>query len=193
MIDGILGRLNKDNYFSEVQLEQIKYVLQLILGDISKFAILMSVSLLTGYGLEFLYAYISSMLLRILIGGKHLNTYLGCLLFSLAYFTTLIILTELLPVLYYPQLTWLTIIVTLILFMIAPRISKKSGRNFKRSRVKIKLQTFILTSIYIFVFMVKKEPIYTIGPLTIIFQTVQLLMMKGGSYYEIRKETKVST
>lgn len=193
MIDGLLGRLNKDNYYTEVQLEQIKYALQLIVGDISKFIILMTLSALMGYGLEFLYAYIASMLLRVLIGGKHLDTYLGCLLFSFVYFTVLILITALLPIQYYHYLAWLAIIYTIILIMIAPRISKKSGRNFKRNIVKIKLFTSLLACLYILCFVVKKEPIYAIGPLTIIFQTVQLLMMKGGSYYEIRKKTKIST
>jgi accessory gene regulator B len=191
-IDVILYRLNKDNYFTDIQLEQIKYALQVILGDLSKFLILLTLFTLMNHGLEFLYAYVATFLLRIYIGGKHFDTYFSCLLFSLVYFSVLILLTTLVRPEYLIYLLLLTTVFALVLLIIAPRVSKRSGRNFKMKRSKVKTIIFLLITLYIIISFVMKEPIYSIGPLTIILQTIQLLLMKGGSYYEIRKETRIS-
>ncbi len=188
--DAILSKLNSDNHYSEVQLEQIKYSLQVILGDISKFLILFLLFTLAGHSMGFLYAYLASMFLRIFVGGNHLKTYLGCLLFSLVYFTVLILVSICLPYGFYDHLLAVSILASIILLIIAPRVSSKSGRRFKLKRTRVKALIFILTTLYILLFGIIKEPIYAIGPFTILFQTIQLLLMKGGYYNEIRTETK---
>ncbi len=189
----LLNKLNKDGYFTEIQMEQIKYSALVILGDASKFLILFVAFSLLGYWLEYVYAFVTTTLLRIHIGGKHYNTYLGCLLFSTGYFSLLVYLTVLLPRHYYIYLLMVTIPIALVLILTSPRISIKSGRNVKKNLSEIKRNILVLIAVYLLLFIIIREPIFLIGPFTIILQTIQLLTMKGGSYYEIRKETRLRT
>ena len=189
----LLNKLNKDGYFTEIQMEQIKYSALVILGDASKFLILFVAFSLLGYWLEYVYAFVTTTLLRIHIGGKHYNTYLGCLLFSTGYFSLLVYLTVLLPRHYYIYLLMVTIPIALVLILTSPRVSIKSGRNVKKNLSEIKRNILVLIAVYLLLFIIIREPIFLIGPFTIIFQTIQLLTMKGGSYYEIRKETRLRT
>ena len=189
----LLNKLNKDGYFTEIQMEQIKYSALVILGDASKFLILFVAFSLLGYWLEYVYAFVTTTLLRIHIGGNHYNTYLGCLLFSTGYFSLLVYLTVLLPRHYYIYLLMVTIPIALVLILTSPRISIKSGSNVKKNISEIKRNILVLIAVYLLLFIIIREPIFLIGPFTIILQTIQLLTMKGGSYYEIRKETRLRT
>ena len=189
----LLNKLNKDGYFTEIQMEQIKYSALVILGDASKFLILFVAFSLLGYWQEYVYAFVTTTLLRIHIGGKHYNTYLGCLLFSTGYFSLLVFLTVLLPRHYYIYLLIVTIPIALVLILTSPRVSIKSGRNVKKNLSEIKRNIIALIVVYLLLFIIIREPIFLVGPFTIIFQTIQLLTMKGGSYYEIRKETRLRT
>lgn len=185
-----LYKLNKDNHYSDIQLEEITYSIKVISGDISKFIILITLFSLLHYQFEFLYAFITTALLRIYIGGKHLKTYHGCLLFSSIYFSILIILSKFLAFEYKQHILLISIVSIIILLLIAPQISRKSGRKCKKNRYHIKLIILVLVTLYLIIFIRNKEPIYTIGPLTIIFQSIQLLIMKGENNYEIKKERK---
>jgi accessory gene regulator protein AgrB len=189
----LLNKLNKDGYFTEIQMEQIKYSALVILGDASKFLILFVAFSLLGYWQEYVYAFVTTTLLRIHIGGKHYNTYLGCLLFSTGYFSLLVFLTVLLPRHYYIYLLIVTIPIALVLILTSPRVSIKSGRNVKKNLSEIKRNIIALIVVYLLLFIIIREPIFLVGPFTIILQTIQLLTMKGGSYYEIRKETRLRT
>jgi accessory gene regulator protein AgrB len=189
----LLNKLNKDGYFTEIQMEQIKYSALVILGDASKFLILFVAFSLLGYWQEYVYAFVTTTFLRIHIGGKHYNTYLGCLLFSTGYFSLLVFLTVLLPRHYYIYLLIVTIPIALVLILTSPRVSIKSGRNVKKNLSEIKRNILVLIVVYLLLFIIIREPIFLIGPFTIILQTIQLLTMKGGSYYEIRKETRLRT
>ncbi len=193
IIQKLLNKLNKDDYFTEVQIEQIKYSSLVIWGDTSKFLILLILFSLLGFWQEYLYAFFTTTLLRIHIGGKHYDTYLSCLLFSTGYFSLLIYLTLVFPQQYYSYLLLLAIAIAIVLLLIAPRISNKSGRNLKKNITEIKRNIIVLITTYLVISIIIKEPIFLIGPFTIILQTVQLLTMKGGSYYEIRKEIKLHT
>ncbi|MDF2843455.1 MAG: accessory regulator, partial [Herbinix sp.] len=176
-----------------IQMEQIKYSALVILGDASKFLILFVAFSLLGYWQEYVYAFVTTTFLRIHIGGKHYNTYLGCLLFSTGYFSLLVFLTVLLPRHYYIYLLIVTIPIALVLILTSPRVSIKSGRNVKKNLSEIKRNILVLIVVYLLLFIIIREPIFLIGPFTIILQTIQLLTMKGGSYYEIRKETRLRT
>jgi hypothetical protein len=79
-----------------------------------------------------------------------------------------------------------------VLMLIAPIISKKSGRNYKLNIYKTKLIILFLILAYSLFYITTKEPIYLIGPFTVIYQTIQLLIMKGESYYEIKREAKIN-
>ena len=75
-----------------------------------------------------------------------------------------------------------TIPIALVLILTSPRISIKSGRNVKKNLSEIKRNILVLIAVYLLLFIIIREPIFLIGPFTIILQTIQLLTMKGGSY-----------
>lgn len=191
IVKTILCKLNRDNLFTDIQLEQIKYSILAIWGDLSKFLILLVLFSYFGYCFEYLYAFITTSILRVFIGGKHFNTYSGCLAFSSFYFFTLILFVELFYK--YDEIILILLIPsTAILMLIAPFISKKSGRNYKVNIYKAKLIILFLVLAYSIFYITTKEPIYLIGPFTVIYQTIQLIIMKGEYYYEIQRDAKIN-
>lgn len=191
LINRLLLRVNKDNYFTDTQIEQIKYSILAIGGDFSKFLILLVLFTILGYCPEYLYAFFATTILRLYIGGKHYKTYLGCLLFSTAYFSVLIFLTSLPLYQFNLYFIIVTVVSAAVLIYIAPRISKKSGRKYKVNFYKAKLIIVIIVTTLFVIYVLKKDPIFAIGPFTIILQTIQLLTMKGESYNEIIKEKQI--
>ena len=192
-LKSFLYKHNVNDDFTAVQLEEIKYSILAISGDISKFIILIVFFGVLNYQVEFLYAFLTTTLLRIFSGGKHFNTYLQCLLFSFTYFTFLIFFSRFIAFKYDRYLFGLSIISLFILLLIAPQILIKSNRKYKMNICITKFILFILMTVYMYLFIIKKEPMYNIGLLAIIFQTIQLLLIKGENYYEIKKQKSTDT
>ena len=72
--------------------EVIKYGLQLIIGEIPKTLLLFAVSFLLGFGWYMLFAYITIMPYKMVSGGIHLHTHLGCITVSaISYYGTILL------------------------------------------------------------------------------------------------------
>ena len=70
----------------------IKYGLQLIIGEIPKTLLLFAVSFLLGFGWYMLFAYITIMPYKMVSGGIHLHTHLGCITVSaISYYGTILL------------------------------------------------------------------------------------------------------
>ena len=67
---------------TEEQSEVITYGLRLIIGEIPKTVLLFALAFVLGIGWYMLFAYIAIMPYRVVSGGLHLHTHLGCLISS---------------------------------------------------------------------------------------------------------------
>lgn len=167
---------------SEVEKEKIVYSLASILNELSKFLILLILSLLFSETKLFLIGFITTILLRVVIGGFHLKTYWGCLLFSFFYFLSLIIIykfdfkIELLILLFLTS--------SIVIFILSPLVSKQRENISNINNTVYKFIGLLVCSIYLLIYIFTKEPFLRLGLLTVILQSIQLLIMKGVKYYE---------
>lgn len=89
----ILNRMKKEMPdITKEKEEVIKYGLQLIIGEIPKTLLLFAVSFLLGFGWYMLFAYITIMPYKMVSGGIHLHTHLGCITVSaISYYGTILL------------------------------------------------------------------------------------------------------
>lgn len=89
----ILNRMKKEiPDITKEKEEVIKYGLQLIIGEIPKTLLLFAVSFLLGFGWYMLFAYITIMPYKMVSGGIHLHTHLGCITVSaISYYGTILL------------------------------------------------------------------------------------------------------
>lgn len=183
-----LNKLNYEGRFTDTQIELINYSILCIWTDLSKFVILFLLFSLLHYPNEFIYAFVTTSLLRTLSGGKHFKTYIRCLSFSFIYFISLIMLSKFIFESYTEYLIIGCILSSIILMMIAPQIPIHSRRILKSNPIHLKIIIMIIEITYNALFLVLKEPMFIIGLLAIIFQTILLLNLKGENYREYNKK-----
>lgn len=89
----ILNRMKKEMPdITKEKEEVIKYGLQLIIGEIPKTLLLFAVSFLLGFGWYMLFTYITIMPYKMVSGGIHLHTHLGCITVSaISYYGTILL------------------------------------------------------------------------------------------------------
>lgn len=181
----LLSKLNKDNHFSNTELKEINYSIMVFVGDSSKFILLWIIFELLGFGEIYLYAFISTTLIRIFIGGLHFSRYLNCLCFSGVYYIALIKTNEFLS---RNMIFVLLSISLLVIMLLAPQLPINSNRLYKLQSKTVKLIALLFIIVYSILYIINKDPLFSIGPLTTIFQSIQLLIMKGEKIYVKYKE-----
>ena len=89
----ILNRMKKEMPdITKEKEEVIRYGLQLIIGEIPKTLLLFAISFLLGFGWYMLFAYITIMPYKMVSGGIHLHTHLGCITASaISYYGTILL------------------------------------------------------------------------------------------------------
>lgn len=186
----VLKKLDPDKQFDNDQLLKIQYALLAIGGDVSKFFLLLFIFSAFGHGLEFLYGCITTLLLRMKVGGKHFKSYTQCLVFSFAYFTVMMGIAFKLS-----HLRWiilgLSILFGGILILLTPQIPSNSRRVLTISPQRLKATAAFFVLIYLVISLKKSEPIFLLGPLTIIFQSIQLIIMKGENLHEKKNRSNI--
>ena len=188
VILSILVKLNINNSFTQTELLEIRYSILAIGGDLSKFIIMGFIFLKLGNFIPFLFAMITTIPLRIIIGGFHLKTYWDCLFFSFIYFELLILSSEFMT---YQYILYALPLASLMILILAPLIPSSSDRTLNIPKFVTKALALILILIFSILFIIKKDPIYYIGPLSIIFQSTQLLLIKGVENNEKHKTKKL--
>ncbi len=188
IISSILTKLNMNNSFTQTELLEIRYSILAIGGDLSKLIIMGFIFLKLGNFTPFLYSMVTTIPLRTIIGGFHLKNYWNCLFFSFIYFELLILSSEWIA---YHYVFYALSFASLVILMLAPLIPSSSDRTLKIPKATTKALAFILIMIFSILFIIKKDPIYYIGPLSIIFQSIQLILIKGVKSHEKHKTKKL--
>lgn len=94
--------------------EVIKYGLQLIIGEFPKFILLFTLGFILNIGCLTLFAFVSILPYRIVAGGFHLNTHIGCLLCTCGFYIGNVLFSQYLSFIPYSA-KYIIIIVIVIL------------------------------------------------------------------------------
>lgn len=164
--------------------KKIGYALQTILGDASKLGILFILFSVLGFPIEFTFAAMSLAVLRPYTGGLHFETYRGCLLFSLGFFSITVPLARFVPL----SLSSAQILCGLSLLIIlirAPITSPKRPRYNKEQRLKFKALGIGFVWLHMAAIGVFGMNGYLNAAVWVILaQSVQLLFAQGGESIE---------
>lgn len=185
MIKNFTASLQSNYQLDNYQKQQLKYLFLTVASDISKLLLL---------GLLFynkLYLYLFSTLILLILrtstGGLHMNTYLGCLFFSILYYFLSIQLLPLIPI--------TNVIRTLLLsacfitnFKIGAVTSSKRPKAPQRLIKRGRRNSTIFIFFYLILMNIIPIPAYICtGFWVIILHTIQLLiaflLQKGGSIH----------
>lgn len=172
--------LEKNNdSLSKKDILKIQYTLEVILGDLVKFIVLLLIFLVLNGIPFFLLSFVILISTRPLGGGIHCKTFKSCLIFSILYFLILSLLSNLLPKLNINYYIIFFIISFIITFAFAPcRNEKRPVKN--KATLKI-LSLISLTFWSILYFKLPNIQICNCIFLSILFQIIQLIIvtMKG--------------
>lgn len=184
-MDTILRRIQSEYHYTDFEIAQIKYVVQIVLSESSKLLFLVLFFGIIGKSLEFLITLAVLFPLRITCGGIHCKHYWSCFLTTFLF----IVLCIVLPQWGYPATTSaLTIlfICMLLHYRYAPvtSIFRPILTHKKIYESKLKSFCYILIDSSI-IFLVEMNPYAGIIFWTIVLQTAQLII----AYY-LRKDVK---
>ena len=174
-----MSKVQSEYGYSDYQMKLIKFMITAIFYDVSKTIIFMIYFYATGKFIEFIFAAVPLILLRMRGGGIHCKTYWTCFLVSFVYFYSVI---NLLPILInvhslaiYPVL----LVCAVVDYAIGPTSLKEKAPVSKNVIHKAKIQSFqvvFLVAVLIFIFQDTSYLIVSFW--TVVLHTVQLSITK---------------
>ncbi len=123
----ITFKLNKKNSFGYIERAKIKYASEVLIYDLFKFVMLMSIFLSIGKMGAFITIYIMLMTTRVQIGGMHMKTFVTCFLYTTFFFVMVIVVAE--KIFINIPLICTTILIEIFLFIIKNISEAKRNRN----------------------------------------------------------------
>lgn len=187
-MEQIMSKVQAEYGYSDYQMKLIKFMLTAIFYDVSKFIIFMIYFYATGKFIEFFFAAIPMILLRMRTGGIHCKKYWTCFLVSFVYFYSVInILPAFInvhPLAIYPVL----LVCAVVDYAIGPTSLKERAPVEKSVIHKAKIHSFqvvFLVAVLIFIFQDTSYLIVSFW--TVVLHTVQLSitkLMKEVKQYE---------
>lgn len=183
------------NYFSlelnlsEIDEKKLKYSVEIILTDLSKFILLLMFFSLIGKSTFFILTFPFLSLLRMLTGGLHFKTYFGCLGFSFAFFLAVLICSM------YVNLgdiyvALVFIFSLLIISIVAPVPSKERPKHSNKKAIRFKALALLLIISGTLLFYIRhKDPLLISYIWVMLFQSIQLLISKEVMKHDQCKKT----
>ncbi len=171
-----LKYVQKELNYSDYEIALLRYFFEATFYDFSKLILMGIFFCYTGYLSEYLAAAITLILLRTSIGGLHFKTYLGCFVFTFAFF--------ILGVIYLPlaEFDKLTILILLFFCIIVSNYIGPITSSYRKTPDGILIQKCKKdASIFIFfycllVFIIPLNKYIITGFWVIILQTFQLMI-----------------
>ena len=158
--------------------EVIEYGLELIIGEIPKMILLVAVSFILGIGWYMLFAYFALIPYKMVTGGFHLHTHLGCIIGSCIFYYGNIFLSR---VLVFDNIQKYILVALTFLFGIfmislyAPADTENVPIISKKERKQKKILSYIILIITLGISLVIPNPILSnILIIGIILQTVTI-------------------
>jgi accessory gene regulator B len=164
-------------------------MIELIISELSKVLIMFLIFGGFNSELAYLQCLITLLMIRSFTGGLHFETYAGCFIFSLIFFSLSIMSAN---ALYLSSSLALTIyIVALVTIMLcSPTQSKNRPPLSKHKQLSANIISIvIITGLFLIYFVYPKCFVIKYSIWVVLYQTLQLIISKGVNYYEKKKET----
>lgn len=168
---------------SEVDGIKLRYMLEVIINDFLKMAIIFIPFLIIGDVGSYFYCLIAIMIIRPMTGGFHIKTFLGCLVFTSCFIGIAMILIKTIP-LHQPLLSIICFFDLVILGCFAPIVPKQRPRYSEHKMFQSKLFSIMVVVIHFGLFVLSNHPYFTYAVWIFTLQCLQLLIAEGGILYE---------
>ncbi|WP_352420139.1 accessory gene regulator B family protein [Proteiniborus sp.] len=187
LIDKIHNYFKNHINLSEYDSIKLKYILEVILNELSKIIVLFLIFSFLNEQRSFIYCLISLIPLRAYTGGIHYKTYMGCLIFSGIFFLISIYLSNKFSPNYFNVMIQL-VFSLLVIVLLAPITSKTRPKYSNKKILKFKFFSILIVLFhFIMYFATKNNPYFAKSIWVITLQCIQLLIAKGGLLYEKSK------
>ncbi|MBI9010644.1 MAG: accessory gene regulator B family protein [Clostridiales bacterium] len=165
---------------SEIEADQIIYLLQIIFSDLSKVAIILIPFLYTGYLIEYFSILGLTLVLKSQAGSFHFKNYWSCLIFTSLYFISILLLMKL--NINKNILIGLGSLAVIIIAILSPMLSEQK-KKIKRLNIKaLKIRALAISLLYVSFFIIKNNPFTHSAIWVVIIQSSLLLIQKGVSH-----------
>lgn len=175
--------INGDSHitYSSNDIEKIHYAFRTILGELVKFLLLFIFTLVIADLHSFIYTTTPLLFLRPFSGGLHFRTHFSCFLFSVFFYSCVIIAS---PEFINPGLALLLFLLSITIIAVYAPVTSAKRPSYSLAKQELFRTTAVL---FVFICMI----LYFISPnkymnlllLTIVFQSVQLLVAKEVNEY----------
>ncbi len=164
--------------------QKLLFSLKVLIGELSKFIILLAAFSFFRMGKEFFFAVIALLLIRTFTGGLHFKTYTGCLVFTTFFFGA-----SLASARFFPFNTIETIIIAIsisfLLAIFSPVVSKNRPVYSSRKLFAYKIIGISIVLIHCGASLITTDNQYLTHAIWVyIFQTIQIIVAKGRENYE---------
>lgn len=175
--------INGDSHgtYSNNDIEKIHYAFRTILGELVKFLLLFIFTIVIADLYSFIYITTPLLFLRPFSGGLHFRTHLSCLLFSVFFYSCVIIAS---PELINPGLALLVFLLSITIIAVYSPATSTKRPSYSMAKQELFRSIAVL---FVFICMI----LYFINPnkymnlllLTICFQSLQLVVAKEVNEY----------
>ncbi|WP_175438443.1 accessory gene regulator B family protein [Fusibacter sp. 3D3] len=147
----------------EDQVDTIRYAIETLLGELSKFVLLWSFFFSLHLDHLFLMAFMIFSCIRVVAGGFHFSTYLSCLIGSFVMYTVIIMSTQFILLTSYSKIL-LIVLSVIILYVFAPVIPLNRYEHNKGSILRKRLQTAVMVMIlFVFALYTNQIQLFTLS------------------------------
>src|SRR5699024_4071763 len=184
LVDKLHKYFEKEFNLSELDSIKLKYSLEIIFNDLSKFCILLALFLILGTTTDFMYSSLVLLMIRPFTGGLHFETYSGCLIFSGFFFYVSIFLKN--HITLNSVIIIIFFILSLLIITLFAPIAHESRPSYSlKKRRQFKLISIIFVSIHFCLyFFTNKNPYFINSICVLTLQSMQILIAKGVQLYE---------
>jgi accessory gene regulator B len=174
----VVDRLSTQLNLSDRDKARAIYSLEVIITDLSKFFILLSIFSIFDYGIELIIIYVFSALLRFNIGGFHIKTYVGCLAFTAVYSGSVIVFSQLIHMESLVA-TALGALALVCIYFIAPVSHGRRKELSLKNHPTMKRNGIIIGVVYLIISQVISYPVALAFFWILLIQTILILFTKG--------------
>lgn len=172
---------------SELDSIKLKYSLEIIYNDLSKFLILLIIFSILGKTVDFIFSSLILLMIRPFTGGLHFTTYKGCIIFSGIFFYLSILLKNNISL--NSTIVIISLIFSLLVIILFAPITHKSRPKYskeKKRQFKLISIIFILFHFALY-YLINKNPYFINSIWVLTLQSFQILIAKGVRNYDERK------
>ena len=180
--------VNKNQEYSQLECDKIEYVIKVLLSEVEKILLLSIIFVLQGKFNVFLFCFFMIISIRMFMGGTHRKTFWGCFFFSLTFFQLVITLGNRKELAFSMMMLLYFVYIGYIIWY-APIQSEQKPRYGKKKRLRFKIYSFLITSMwFVLAWVCQIRFVRQCIQWSLLLQMLELLRVKWG---EKVKATKV--